>query len=388
MTRLRSRPGMSLAEMLVALAIFGTVMAVSLKFLSTQSDAVRLGNTRLGAVQNAQFAINTLDEQLRTMGAGTLDKQPFLIYAGPDVVAFNANYATNVANDPFAVYYDPDAPTGTVTALRATQQITLPNTAFAYPSVDYLDEAGTNSPAETIIFFFQPDTSTPRADDYVLYRQVNQDPPAVVARNILATPNQPFFEYYRLFSPPSAAAYVDSVPSNLIPLSHSVPVHLSPADTGTESIIDSVRAVRVTLTVTDGNTGAAEHRRTISRLIDLPNAGLATRQTCGDPPIFGSAVTATEHTDSTGVESVNLSWNAAVDETGGEKDVVRYVIYRKLAAAVDWGDPYLSIPAGNATYIYNDAAVTHGTTYLYAVAAQDCTPSLSSLAASAPVLVP
>ena len=388
MTTHRNRHGMTLSEMLVALAIFGTVMAVSLKFLSTQSKAVQLGDTRLGAVQNAQFAINTLDEQLRTMGAGTLDKQPFLIYAGTDVVAFNANYATNVANDPFAVYYDPDAPTGTVTALRTAQQLTIPNTAFAYPGTDYLDDAGTNSPAETIIFFLQPDTSTTRGDDYVLYRQVNQDPPAVVARNILATPNQPFFEYYRLYSPPSAAAYVDSVPSNLIPLSHSVPVHLAPADTGAAAIIDSVRAVRVTLTVTDGSTGAAEHRRTISRLIDLPNAGLAMRQTCGDAPIFGSAVAAVEHTDSTGVESVNLGWNAAVDETGGEKDVMRYVIYRKLAADPTWGDPYLSIPAGNATYVYNDAAVTHGATYVYAVAAQDCTPSLSSLAVSSPVLVP
>jgi hypothetical protein len=84
-----------------------------------------------------------------------------------------------------------------------------------------------------------------------------------------------------------------------------------------------------------------------------------------------------------------LRWNAAVDEAGGERDVTRYVIFRRLVTDLAWGDPYLSIPpAGAPTYLYNDGAVTSGATYVYGLAAQDCTPTNSSLASSAAVTIP
>ncbi|HEU4642532.1 MAG TPA: prepilin-type N-terminal cleavage/methylation domain-containing protein [Gemmatimonadaceae bacterium] len=383
----RGRRGVTLVEMLVALAVFGIVMTAAMGFIRTQSAALRLGTDRMGAIQNAQFAMSTLTSQLRTAGGGVLDQQPFIVYAGPNVVAFNADYATNVANDPFAVYYDADAPTGTVTALRGSQQITVPLTAFAYPDSTYEDEAGNPSPAETIIFYVTPDSSTPRTDDYALFRQVNADAPELVARDILATPGTPFFQYYRLVSPPDEAARVDSIPASRMPLAHTVVAHLSPADTGAEAVVDSIRAVRVTLTVTDGDARNGELHRTISRLIRLPNAGLASRHTCGDPPQLGASLGATAQTLSTGDVVVNLSWAPAVDDAGGEKDVVRYVIWRKFASGADWGDPYLSIPSGNTSYTYTDAAVQRDSTYVYQLAAQDCSPALSGRTTSPAVTV-
>jgi hypothetical protein len=125
----------------------------------------------------------------------------------------------------------------------------------------------------------------------------------------------------------------------------------------------------------------------LTRLVRLPNAGLAVKLTCGDMPLFGSALVATPGTAG-GAPIVSLSWGAATDETGGEKDVVRYVVWRRLQADPDWGDPYLSIPAGNPTYVYSDASLTSGETYVYAVAAQDCTPSLSPLSISNVVVIP
>lgn len=372
--------------MLVALVVFSIVMAGALQFLSAQGKAVRLGNDRMGALENLQFAMSMLDAQLRTAGGGVTDQQPFLVYAGPDVMAFNADYATNVRNDIFSAYYDPDAPNGTVTAMTTAQRITIPQTSFAYPDTSFTNGPA-NSPAETIIFFVAPDSSTARSDDYVLYREVNAAAPETVARNILATPGAPFFQYERLFTPLDAPSYIDTVPSNQLPLAHTVPVHLASADTAGAAIIDSIRAVRVTLTVTDGNTGAAEQRRTLSRLIEMPNAGLATDRSCGDRPLLGTSLTANWQT--VGADTVvTLSWGPATDETGGEKDVVRYVIWRKTASDPAWGDPYLSIPAGLASYSYVDGVVQHNVTYDYALAAQDCSGTQSSQTFAAPVAVP
>ena len=78
-----------------------------------------------------------------------------------------------------------------------------------------------------------------------------------------------------------------------------------------------------------------------------------------------------------GAETIDLTWPAAADEVGGERDVLRYVIWRRPFGAAVWGDPYRSIPAGNATYLFNDQQVAVGETWEYQLAAQDCTPALS-----------
>ncbi len=388
-SRLADRRGMTIIEMLVAMAVFSIVVAGAFAVLRSESRGMRLGSERASALQNLRFAANILALDLRTLGSNVPDEQPFLIYGDENVVAFNADHVTNVANDPFAVYYDPDAPTGLVTALRASQQITLPLTAFVYPQVDYTAiGGGTNSPAETLIFFFDQDTSTSRSDDYVLYKQVNGAVPEMVSRNILQTPGTPFFEYYWIRNPTSAPAFVELVPADSLPLAHLAPMHGSVADTGSAAKIDSVRGIRVNFTVTNGRTGDAEHRRSVSRLIRLPNAGLAVKRTCGDEPILGVFLVAAPGVDGNGDPIVTLTWNQAIDEAGGEEDVTRYVIWRRPAGAPEWGDPLLSIPPGQSTYTYVDGDVNSGDNLEYALAAQDCTPSLSPVTTAGPVVVP
>lgn len=383
-TRTRgARSGVTLIELMITLVVFGIVVAGALQLLDSQGKAVRLGNQKMGALQQIQFSMATLDNQIRLAGGGTVKEQPFLVYAGTDVIAFNADYATNVANDPFAAYYDPDAPNGTVSAMSMAQQIKIPNTNFVYPKQSYAP-----SPAETIIFFFTPDTGTARTDDAILFRQVNDDPPEVVARNIISNTGTPYFSYVRLVSPKDAAPYTDSVRTKDLPLMHSEPEHLSPTDIGTKAIIDSVRAIRVTLTVTDGNTGAAEQRRTLTHLISMPNAGLVVDRSCGDEPQLATTLQATWAEPTPGDTLVRLVWDPSVDELSGEKDVVRYVVWRKLQSATDWGDPYFSTPGGQDPYIWEDRGLEHGATYVYRVAAQDCSPSYSPFVVSSPVTVP
>jgi prepilin-type N-terminal cleavage/methylation domain-containing protein len=383
----KTSSGMTLIEMLVAMTVFSVVMAGAFAVLRSESGGMRLGAERADALQNIRFTANLLELDLRTLGSNVPDEQPFLIYAGSDVVAFNADYTSNV-DDPYAVYYDPDAPTGSVTALTADRAFTFPNTSFSYPDTSYSGGGGVlNSPAETIIFFFTPDSSTARTDDYGLFRQVNTDPPELVGRDILQTPGMPFFQYYRVQSPQSAPAYVEELPDSALPITHWVPAHGAPGDTAGAALIDSIRGMRVNLTVTNGRTGDAEHTRALSRLIRLPNAGLAVKKSCGDEPLLGIVTfLATPGVNAALDPIITLTWTSATDEASGEEDVTRYVIWRRITGDPDWGDPYLSIPPGNTTYTYTDEAVTAGTSYDYALAAQDCTPSLSQLALAGPVV--
>jgi prepilin-type N-terminal cleavage/methylation domain-containing protein len=383
--RLTTERGMTLVEMMLALLVFSFVMGATLAFLKAQSRSFTLGSERVSMYQNNRYVLNEMEKDLRTAGAGTADQQPQIVYAGPSVVAVNANYWTNTAGDVFAVYYNPDAPDSAVQALTKAQKFMLPGTSFSYPDTSYMI-SGVNSGAETIIFYFMPDTSTARTDDYVLYRQVNVAAPEVVARNILQTGSTPFLQYYKEITPfGGGAGSLALVSAATLPLKHSVKIHLAPTDTGAAAIIDSLRAVRVNFTTTNGRTGTAERLRTISRLIRLPNAGLANTHSCGDPPQLGVALVAVPGTTPA---TIKLTWTPATDENAGEKDVERYVIWRRLSTNPDWGDPLVSIPSGQATYLYIDGTVATGVQYYYALAAQDCTPSLSVLTSSALTTAP
>jgi prepilin-type N-terminal cleavage/methylation domain-containing protein len=383
--RQSSERGLTLIEMLIALTVFSVVLAGALAFLRAQGRSFTLGSQRSAMLQNSRFAFDELEKDLRTAGAGAPDIQPAMIYAGSNVVAFNANYATRTPGDVFAVYYDPDVPIGAADAARKSDRFTIPTTTAAYPDTDYLQGGLINSPAETITFFFASDTTTSRADDYILYRQVNDMAPELVARGILQTGAVPFLQYYAQVIV-AGSAVIQQVPNGVLPLQHAVPIHLAINDTGPAARIDSVRAVLVSFSVTNGLSGSSERRRPLSRYIRLPNVGLSNKQTCGDPPILGTGISAVWNP---GTNGADLTWNAAVDELAGERDVVRYVVWRRSASDSTWGDPFLSFPpAGTPTYLYSDHDVTSGSKYVYGLAAQDCTPANSNLVASAEVDVP
>jgi hypothetical protein len=67
--------------------------------------------------------------------------------------------------------------------------------------------------------------------------------------------------------------------------------------------------------------------------------------------------------------------------------VIRYVLWR-TAPFQAAGDPFLSIPPGSASYAYVDTSVQPGESWVYSVAAQDCTPTMSGMVSSLTVVVP
>ncbi|MDT8368566.1 MAG: prepilin-type N-terminal cleavage/methylation domain-containing protein [Longimicrobiales bacterium] len=379
------RAGMTLVELVIALTIFGVIISTALVFMSRQNEAYQTSLRRTIALRNVRYAVTTLRQDLETLGTNVGADQPPLVHADDDVVVFSADHTTNVSGDPFAVFHDPDAPSGSVIAPSGS--FSIPNASQSWPGVAYESAPGIRSSAEAILFWFAPDVTTARTDDYQLMRRVNTGEPDVVARRLLRDGSEPFFTYVRLVDQ-GGGLLPTPVPDSLLPLHHAVASHGSAADTGAVAIIDAVRAVRVRFRATDGEPGDRESIVGISRLIALPNSGQEILSTCGTPPILGSALNATVATLSTGEVGVALGWGPAIDESGGEADVVRYVLWRREVGNPSWGEPWVAIPAGAPTYTFEDATVSSGTGYLYALAAQDCTPTLSPRTTAGPVIIP
>lgn len=306
------------------------------------------------------------------MGANLTVGQPSVIYADRNTFAFNADYATNVVGDINAIYYEPKAPTNETQSLLKAQAFTIPNSAPAltYPAGDYT-QAGAPSPAETITFWFSPDTETTRSDDYVLLRQVNSGTPEVVVRNVLPDSTYPFFRYMYLKIDAVGAQTIDTIAGASLPKSY---------DTDTIVSKDRFRGVIISFTVTNGLADTAQRTRPVSVIASLPNIGMRQLQTCGAKPLPVPAPIASE----VSAGKIRIQWTASPDENGGERDVMRYAVTRMADFAPGVWTNVASIPAGGV-YDITDTGLATNVTYSYAVAVQDCTPAFSLPISSNPV---
>ena len=220
------RVGLTLVEMLVVLVIFSIVMGGALRLVVAESRGYRTGSEEMAIAQNLRFGVDQVTLQLRAAGANVAAEQPEVVYAGSTGFAFNADYASNVANDLSAAFIDPDASDEEVISLPAARAIAIPGSspAFNYPVIDYTT-SGIPSAAETITFYFASDTATGRTDDLALWRQVNDRAAEVVIRDVLPTPGEPFLSYLRLVRPPGGPIGLDSVPAAWLPLGHAAALH-------------------------------------------------------------------------------------------------------------------------------------------------------------------
>jgi hypothetical protein len=175
----------------------------------------------------------------------------------------------------------------------------------------------------------------------------------------------------------------------VLPIQHSVAIHGSPADSAGDPsnsfLADSVKAVRINIRVSNGLTGPDQRLRDISTVVGLPNNGLIQLKDCGTAPILNGVLTVTPNAAGN-PPSVTLQWPASFDEAAGETDINQYNIYRRLLADPAFGSTLLTIPAGQPPpYVFVDNGVSAGVNYVYAIGAQDCTPSESARLISATV---
>jgi prepilin-type N-terminal cleavage/methylation domain-containing protein len=378
--------GFTLVELLLAMVILSMVMGAIVSLLRSQTRTFQLSGQKMELSQNMRYAVGTIDRSLRTTGAGVANQQPMFIYGGNDIVAFNSNY-THVNQDRCAVNINPDAPVGSYEIMPLASAYVFPNTAFTYPSMTY---TSATCQAETILFYFRPDSSTGEPNDFVLMEKVNAMPAELVAKNLFAYPGRPFFEYFvhplSLIVPPAARdslVLAGTAGSGIVlPIRHSVAIHGSPADSALDPsnsyLADSVKAVRINIRVSNGLTGVDQRLRDISTVVGLPNNGLVQLKDCGTAPLLNGVLTATPNAAGN-PPSVTLQWPASFDEVAGETDINQYNIYRRLLGDPAFGSALLTIPAGQPPpYVFADNGVAAGTDYVYAVGAQDCTPSESA----------
>jgi hypothetical protein len=373
--------------MIISMTLMMAFLGMTAELFRKQSGAVSTQAGVLDAQQNARFAASAIERDLRMAGLGIADAQPLLVQASPTAITFNADLASLDTGDINAVYINPNADSAAVDVLRPSNKITLPGTSFGYPDSLYTYNgapSGAPSYAETISYWISHDSTSSFSNEYIMFRRVNALPPRVVARGIQYNAGDALFKYYYL--PPG-----DTLMREVTNAVHTAAIHGSPADTAGSARTDSITRVDLSLRSVfhDRRKGNADTTvRQVQLTIHLMNAGLVHHSSCGQPPL-GVSPSAAVTPIGPGVAApfVTVTWVASVDETAGEKDVIRYAIYRHLdISGAVFDEPIASVPAGTASFV--DTDVVTGQHWIYGVAVQDCTPALSPIGTAASVTIP
>jgi type II secretory pathway pseudopilin PulG len=381
-TTSRRRSGFTILELLISMVVLMVFVGMAASAVQTQGRAVTREAGRQVALHGARAAVTTIERELRVAGANLALGQPVLVEGGPRSIVFNTDLVSTLPGDPFASYVNPNADSAAVAVWNRMAQLELPASGRTYPESTYMESAGVPGAAETIAFWVAPDETSPRDDEYVLYRRVNGAEPEVLARGLVLGASDTIFRYFR----PDTLGVLRQFPSSSLPLVHRAAMHASAADSGASVRPDSVKMVQVTMQTRSRDPRGGESLRRSSVTVRIVNTAMAGRTTCGQPP-FGVQVTANPATVN-GAAAVRVQWGRDLDDGGGEKDVQRYVIYRRLSTAPAFANPLASIPAGQASYTFIDSDVVSGQRWIYGVASQDCTPATSQAGISSTVTIP
>jgi hypothetical protein len=373
--------------MVVAMTLMLTLIGLSTELFRRQSTMVSTQTGRLDAQSNTRYAVSMLDRELRMAGAGVVDAQPLLVAAGPLSITFNADLTALDTGDLTAVYINPDADSAGVDVLRNSEKITLPGTTKQYPDSTYMQGVGVPSNAETVSYWLSADSSVKTANAYILFRRVNAETPRVVARDLRYTSSDTVFQYFKA----DTLGNLTAISPAILPLVHSAAVHGSQADTAKSALTDSITEVKVRLTSLyhDARTNTDTQRRQ-QLTIHLMNAGLIHHTTCGNPPLPVTPTAVATAADGVTVLQpyVTITWAKSVDDGGGEKDVERYAVYKRLSTSATFDMPFASLPGGTSSYTFVDSDVQSGDKWVYGVTAQDCTPSSSPMGSTLAVTIP
>lgn len=377
--RQAGRTGFTLVEMLIAMTMTVAVTGAAVSLFRSQSLFFGSNEQRYDMMQNARSALEEAQRVIRTMGAGVPNSQPVLVYGDNNVLAFNTDYIENdTVSTRWAAYFNAQTPATETVAWDVSTASVIPGTTYTYPPANFVLGSGDPSPAETYTFYFTPDSSTSRTDDYILWQRVNNGTPFMVARNILAHPSgRPFFQYLARQSLSTGDTLIIE-PSANIPLKRTI-VTSSTTDTAAATRPDSVRAISVSIRFTNGLSGTAERFRDVQTTVRVPNNGIPMPTICGRNPLAPPTFTVVDTAFGSG--KLWVTWAKSVDQDAGEQDVLQYILYRKLQGATTWSDPLMIVrrTAGQATYTQMIAGNTPGTAYTFGVSAQDCTPSESTI---------
>ena len=375
----RARAGFTLVEVMISMMLLLVLMGAATGFFRTQLRALSKESGRFDALQNGNYAVNLLDQEIRAAGVGTPNNQPLIVQASPEAITFNGDLVSRVKYDPSSVYYDPDASAQATDNLTKAQAITLPLYSNSFPKANY------TGAAETISYWVTADTVSNKSDELMLMRRVNAMAPRLVARGIKKITGQPVFTYYSKVGNIDNGGYTPITGiTSTAPAFHSDSIHTG-SDTSngsgagsatTESagskLVDAIAMVRVNITTIYRDARGDSALRTVTRSVRVMNAGLLDQPTCGGNPGAPSNAKVPSNISLATDGGVTLTWNSSADEAGGAKDVQRYLLYKRLSGDPNvFTEPFRIIPADGAN-TYMDTDVQPGLVYVYGVAAQDC----------------
>jgi prepilin-type N-terminal cleavage/methylation domain-containing protein len=380
------RAGFTLVEVMISMMLLLVLMGAATGFFRAQLRALTRDAGRFDALQNSNYAVNLLDQEIRAAGVGTPSNMPLVVQASPEAFTFNGDLVSRVRNDPASVYFDPNASPLATDNLPRSAPITLPLYTNVFPKASF---AGA---AETISYWVTADTVSNKSDELMLMRRVNAMSPRLVARGIKKITGQPIFTYYKKIGNADNGGYSPLTGiTSAAPAYHTDTIHIG-ADPSTGSgsgsaaaekagskMTDSIAMVRINLTTIYRDARGDSAQRTVTRNIRVMNSGLMDQPTCGGNPGDPSNVRLPSTMSYAADGGITLTWAASVDEKGGSKDVQRYLIFkRKTTDPAVWTEPFLILPA-DGTYTYTDADVEIGSTYWYGIAAQDCGLATSAI---------
>ena len=378
------RSGFTLIEMMMAILLTMLVFGITVPFFRVQTNAVDEGAGRLDALQNARYAQNAIDRELRLAGGET--GQPVIVQAAAFAITFNVDLVSRLASDPNATYYTPSADSLSTESWAPSRQKALPTATKVYPLKVYNDANGNQSRAETISYFLYLDATSGRTDLYTLYRRVNDRDSTIVTRNIWIPASVGyFFRYYRADN----TGAIQMIPMASLPMYYdTAPVQLVAPDTLRETDIRIVE-MRVAGLYRDVKK-ARDVTRTIFYKTRLYNAGMLKSNTCGSPPLGANNVVATQVFSPLTpfpLQKVTVTWNKSLEETGGEADVASYFVERRLASATTWEVLGNLLARNLPSYSFDDFTFKSGI-WVYGVVATDCTPANSVVTISSAITNP
>ena len=372
--RFSARPGFTLIEMMMAILLTMLVFAITIPFFRVQTQAVDTGAGRLDALQNARYAQNAIDRELRL--AGGVTGQPVIVQADKFAVTFNVDLVSRLTNDPNATYYNPTADSLSTESWEPTRAKTLPTASKSYPTQFYTDANGNQSPAETISYFLYVDASSGRTDLYTLFRRVNDRDSTVVTRNLwIPSDTNYFFKYQRA----DVTGAIVQIPQASLPIYWDA----------SSKLADSIRIVQMRISGLYRDVRKAQDvTRTIYHSSRLLNAGMLKQLTCGSAPLGANNVVATQVYDAlSNLTKIRVTWDKSLEESGGEADVATYIIQRRPAAGTDWEVIGNLLARNYSSYSFDDFGFRSGQ-WVYGVVAQDCSPSNSTVTSSSTLTNP
>ena len=378
---MNARRGFTLAEMIMATTMLGLFGASAITFYLRSVRSVTQTAGRNDAQQNASYALNYLDHDVRIAGTGLAPGQPLLLEASGQALAFNGDLVTtDTSSTSSGSYYDPSIADTVALAWQASRAGSLPLSSVAYPESTYYASGGSSGPlanAETIQFWVQPDSTSPYPKRYLLMKRVNNNAPSIVASNIyLPTATSPIFQYWQA-NPNQTPGGGNNVNALLPVASTTLPLYHVLNDTAQQNKLNTIKEIRVSITSAYHDPQRnVDILRTVNEQIPMPNASAAQINQCGGSPGAPAHVTATPSTG--GKDTVGLSWPNSPDDGAGRNSVRMYLIYRKVHTDSIYVPMFSVTAAGSANYTWSDTQVILNKAYDYSVAARDCTPSLSS----------